>query len=154
MVSRKFMVSVDLVNILFLKLHYCILLFYPLHDDVIKWKHFPRYWPFVRGIHRWLGALMFSLIWASMSKQSWGCWFETPSHPLWRHSDVSACTTLSGSKLWVMSKCFSVNISRRLTGRWVSVRDEIMIFGPDNASLTRRQARSLKLRGCSSTNAM
>ena len=23
-----------------------------LHDDVIKWKHFPRYCPFVRGIHR------------------------------------------------------------------------------------------------------
>ena len=23
------------------------------HKDVIKWKHFPRYWPFVRGIHRW-----------------------------------------------------------------------------------------------------
>ena len=43
-----------------------------LHDDVIKWKHFPHYWPFVRGIHRgpvnslhkdqWRGALMFSLI--------------------------------------------------------------------------------------------
>ena len=39
------------------------------HDDVIKWKHFPRYWPFERGIHRWIphkgqwhGALMFSLI--------------------------------------------------------------------------------------------
>ena len=42
------------------------------HDDVIKWKHSPRYWPFVRGIHRfpvnsphegqWRGALMFSLI--------------------------------------------------------------------------------------------
>ena len=42
------------------------------HDDVIKWKHFPRYWPFVRGIHRlpvnsphkdqWRGALMFALI--------------------------------------------------------------------------------------------
>ena len=42
------------------------------HDDVIKWKHFPRYWPFVQGIHRspvnsphkgqWRGALMFSLI--------------------------------------------------------------------------------------------
>ena len=27
-----------------------------LYDDVIKWKHFPRYWPFVTG------ALMFSLI--------------------------------------------------------------------------------------------
>ena len=33
------------------------------HDDVIKWKHFPPYWPFVRGIHRqWRGALMFYLI--------------------------------------------------------------------------------------------
>ena len=25
---------------------------YYFHDDVIKWKHFPRNWPFVRGIHR------------------------------------------------------------------------------------------------------
>ena len=42
------------------------------HDDVIKWKHFPGYWPFVRGILRspvnspnkshWRGAMMFSLI--------------------------------------------------------------------------------------------
>ena len=42
-------------------------------DDVMKWKHFSPYWPFVRGIHRspmdsphngqWRGALMFSLIW-------------------------------------------------------------------------------------------
>ena len=23
------------------------------HDDVIKWKHFPCYWPFERGIHHW-----------------------------------------------------------------------------------------------------
>ena len=45
--------------------HFC-------HDNVIKWKPFPRYFPFVRGIHRspvnsphkgqWRGALMFSLI--------------------------------------------------------------------------------------------
>ena len=43
-----------------------------IHDDVIKWKLFPRYWPFVRRIHRfpvnsphkgqWRGALMLSLI--------------------------------------------------------------------------------------------
>ena len=25
----------------------------PFHDDVIKWKYFPRHWPFVRGIHQW-----------------------------------------------------------------------------------------------------
>ena len=54
----------------------CIRLCYvdawPNHDDVMKWKHFPRYWPFIRGIH-WSpvdsphkvhlrGALIFSLI--------------------------------------------------------------------------------------------
>ena len=43
-----------------------------IHDDVIIWILFPRYWPFVRGIHlspvnsphkgQWRGALMFSLI--------------------------------------------------------------------------------------------
>ena len=43
-----------------------------LHDDVIKWNHFPRYWPFVREIDRspvdsphkgqWRRTLMFSLI--------------------------------------------------------------------------------------------
>ena len=48
-----------------------------IHDDVIKWKNFPRCWPFVRGIHRppvnsphkdqWRGALMFSLICAWMN---------------------------------------------------------------------------------------
>ena len=41
------------------------------HDDAIKWKHFPRYWPFVQGIHRstmnsphkgqWRAPFMFSL---------------------------------------------------------------------------------------------
>ena len=46
--------------------------FWKVHDDVIKWKHFPRYWPLVRGIHRspvnspnkgqWRGAFMFSVI--------------------------------------------------------------------------------------------
>ena len=47
------------------------------HDDVIKWNHFPHYWPIVRGIHRspvnsprkdhWHGALMFSLLCAWIS---------------------------------------------------------------------------------------
>ena len=40
------------------------------HDDVIEWKLFPCYWPFVRGFHRWIphtkasdaGPLIFSLI--------------------------------------------------------------------------------------------
>ena len=46
--------------------------FQNLHDDVIKWQHFPCCWPFVRGVHRspvnsphkgqWRGALMFFVI--------------------------------------------------------------------------------------------
>ena len=75
---------------------------YCIHDDVIKCKHFPRYWPFVRGIHRspvnsphkglWRGALMCSLIcaringWVNNGDRGW--WFETPSSPLWRHCNV------------------------------------------------------------------
>ena len=68
------------------------------HYDVIKWKHFPRNWPFVRGIHRspvnsphkgqWRGALMFSLH-KRLSRQSWGWWFKTLSCPLWRHCNDS-----------------------------------------------------------------
>ena len=69
-------------------------------DDVIKWNHFPRYWPFVRGIHRspvnsphkgqWRGAfIIFDLrLNKRFSKQWWGWWFETPSRSLWRHCNV------------------------------------------------------------------
>ena len=71
------------------------------HDDVIKWKHFPRHCPFVRGIYRstvisshkgqWRGALMLSFDlrpnkW--LRKQSWCWWFETPSRPLCLHCNV------------------------------------------------------------------
>ena len=54
-----------------------------LHDDVIKWKHFPLYWPFVRGIHQspansphkgqWRGALMFYLICAWINAWANNC---------------------------------------------------------------------------------
>ena len=65
------------------------------HDDVIKWKHFLRYWPFVRGIHRSIPAqrpvtrsfdVFFGLrLNKRLSKQSRGWWYETPSRSLWRH---------------------------------------------------------------------
>ena len=61
-------------------------------DDVINWKHFLRYWPFVRRIHRSQRPVTRSFdvffdlrLNKRLSKQSWGWWFETPSHPLWRH---------------------------------------------------------------------
>ena len=53
---------------------------YWIDDDIIKWKHFLRYWPCVWGIHRslvnslhkgkWCWALMFSLICAWIN--GWG----------------------------------------------------------------------------------
>ena len=65
------------------------------HDDVIKWKHFPRYWPFVREIHRWIPLtkasdaelwcffdLCLNKRWSKPSKR-W--WFESLSCSLWRH---------------------------------------------------------------------
>ena len=49
------------------------------HDDVMKWKHFPCYWSFVRGIHRSpvnsphkgqiCGALMF--LWSAPWIHDW-----------------------------------------------------------------------------------
>ena len=65
------------------------------HDDVIKLKHFPRYWPFVRGIHRWQRPVTRSFdvcfdlhgdlhLNKRLCKQSGRRWFETPSRSLWR----------------------------------------------------------------------
>ena len=68
-----------------------------MHNDVIKWIHFPRYWPFVVEIHRWIPLkrpvtrsfdVFFDLRlnkWLSKQSRRWG--FETPSRSLWRHSN-------------------------------------------------------------------
>ena len=108
------------------------------HDDVIKWKHFPRYWSLVLGIHRWpmnsphkglwRRAMMFSLICAlnkRLSKQSWGWWFETSSRPLWCQCNVQRerfltytfmmyykellIMTFTANKEWVQILYFRVN---------------------------------------------
>ena len=67
--------------------------------DVIKWKHFPRYWPFVREftgpgefpaqrpVTRSFEVFFDLRLNKRLSKQSWGWWFETLPRPLWRHSD-------------------------------------------------------------------
>ena len=93
------------------------------HDDVIKWKYFLRYWPFVRGIHRspvnsphkgqWRGALMFSMICAWINS-----WVNTRKAGNLRrhrgHYDVSvimACT----------SRCWIIACSCRLCAFWYSL---------------------------------
>ena len=59
-----------------------------IHYDVIKWKHFRRYWPFVRGIHGF--DVFFDLrLNTRLSKQSRHRWFETTSRSLWHPCNVS-----------------------------------------------------------------
>ena len=58
-----------------------------LHDDIIKWKHFPCYWPLMR----W--TVFFDLHlnkWLSKQPRCW--WLETPSRSLWCHCKV--CSVL------------------------------------------------------------
>ena len=83
-----------------------------IHDDVIKWKHVPRNWPFVGGIHRspvnsphkgqWRGALTFSLIcvwinaWVSNREAGDSRRYRAPNDVI------------------VMSKCVSLNENIRI----------------------------------------
>ena len=71
-----------------------------VHCDVIKWKHFPRYWPFVQGIvtgefpaqrpvTRSFDVFFDLHLNKWLSQQRWGWWFETSSCPLWRHGNAS-----------------------------------------------------------------
>ena len=79
-----------------------------LHDDVIKWRHFPRYWPFVREIHRppvnfphngqLRGALMFSLIYAWTNG-----WVKSREAGDWRrHRDHYDVTVMDSLKLCIL----------------------------------------------------
>ena len=80
------------------------------HDDIIKCKHFARYWPCVRGIYRSPVTqrpvtrsfdVFFGLpLNRRLSKQWRGWWFETPLCPLWRHSN--AYRPLDDSNAWLL----------------------------------------------------
>ena len=97
------------------------------HDDIIKWKHFPRYWSFVReftGIPAqrpvtWSFDVFFNLrLNKRLRKQSRGWWFETPSCSLWRHCDVKHFTADDVTK-W--RKHFVVNITTQYISTLVGV---------------------------------
>ena len=116
------------VRVTFLYIIYNLYIFLPLFRDAwlisknAWWRHqmehFPRYWPFVRGIHRsavnsphkgHAVTRSFDVFFdwrlkKRLSKQSWGWWFEAPSRPLWRH-----CNRLTSSQeLWIVIKKYSI----------------------------------------------
>ena len=66
-----------------------------------SWKQLLRYWPFVRGIHRfpvnsprkrpvtWSFDVFFDVhLNNRLNRHWWGWWFETPSCPLWRQCNA------------------------------------------------------------------
>ena len=103
------------------------------HDDVIKWKHFTRYWPFVRGIHRspvnsphkghWRGALMFSLIcaWINGSVNNREAGDLRRIRPqLWRHSNglrLSGAPLVTGNDWYYYP--MELNTSMIFCGIWL-----------------------------------
>ena len=95
-----------------------------LNDDVIKWKHVPRYWPVVRGIHRSQRPVTRSFdifvvlcLKKRLSKQLRSRWFEMPSHSVWRH-----CTPPRGSRLCCVVSRFNAyrwwHLSKQPRSRW------------------------------------
>ena len=73
-----------------------------LHDDVIKWKYFPHYWPFCVGnspftnefpsqrpVPRSFDVFFDLRLNKRLSERSWGWWIDTPSCSLWRHRNVT-----------------------------------------------------------------
>ena len=74
----------------FIEISFCHSVPYGLlcyHDDVIKWKHFPCHWPFLRGIHWSPELFFFFFIYLNkrLSKHSWRRWFGKPSRSSCRH---------------------------------------------------------------------
>ena len=91
------------------------------HDDLIKWKHFPRYWLFVwenspvtgefpsqRTVTRGFDVFFDLRLNKRLSKQSRRRWFETPSRSLRRHCNddfpFHISNSLTNSLWWVWNK--------------------------------------------------
>ena len=96
---------------------------YYSHDDVIKWKHFPCYGPFVWGIHRslvkftlqrpWRGALMFFFICAWTND-----WANNRGANDLRRHRAHYDSIVMGNKSSLASHCNSLNSLRpRWNGR-------------------------------------
>ena len=115
-----------------------------IHDDVIKWKHFPRYWPFVWGIHRspvnsphrgrWCGALMFSWICAWIN--GWvnnGEAVDLRRHRA--HYDVTVMFTKLFTKLTTSDLGFSWGLTKCRSYRFPSCWNTCVYFACFDAAV-------------------
>ena len=117
-----------------------------IHDDVIKWIHFQRYWPFVRGIHRWpanspnkgqwRGALIFSLICAWVNSREVGDLRRHCAHYdftlIHRHSPINiACTMIyciSDISISVLHVWYAILSSKHKLGTCVNLEYDRMLI--------------------------
>ena len=109
------------------------------HDDVIKWRYIPRYWPLCgdftgpgefpaqRPVTRSFNDFFDLRLNKRLSKQSWGWWFETPSRPLCRHRNVQAAyyTSTQGMTISYSTPTtgFSWGIGHNLSSIWSDTKE-------------------------------
>ena len=106
-----------------------------LHDDVIKWKHFPRNWPFVKGIHRdlsdvWTNTTLLEQQKYTSSKQKnwrsfqifqWNARIASFQHVIWNNT-YKIKTSLNQKKN-VHEKCPSFKLTIITTSHDAKVVD-------------------------------
>ena len=113
------------------------------HDYVFKWKHFLRYWPFLRGIHRspvnslhkgqWRRDLMFSLICAQING-----WVNNREAGDLRHHRTHYDIIVMHWESWTNNHRFCISHWGRVTHICLS---KLTIIGSDNGLAPgRRQA--------------
>ena len=106
------------------------------HDDVIEWKHIPRYWPFLRGIHgspvnsphkgQWREALIFSLICVWIDDWGAGDLRRHRSHVMSTH--WGWVTHICVSKLTIIASDNGLSPGRRQAIIWTNAG--ILSIGP------------------------
>ena len=77
-----------------------------LHEVLIKRKHFPCYWPFVWGIHRWIPLTKASDVelWYFLWSNVWvNNWDTSDLRRHWAHKDIT--------EMWTSLKCRQRNSS-------------------------------------------
>ena len=112
------------------------------HDDVIKWKHFSRYWPFVWGIHRspvnfphksqWRGAWGLSLIctWTN------GWVGNRDAGDLRRHRAYYEVTVMNRRKPLFIMRFVSQDFSQSLAGAILVINMVASLWNLTSASVT------------------
>ena len=127
-----------------------------MHDDVIKWIHFPHYWPFVRGIHR-LNNRTSPLHWrhndhggVSNHRPRGGCLLNRLFRRRWKKT----------SKLRVTGLCVGNSPHKRPVTRKMFPFDDVIMpkscslrvqFHLSNSKITQNWYRVLPLTTCLTT---